>query len=148
MPVIQSLIEPNSEDFARNREVMLAYINEFREVEQKVVEKANEAKDKFINGALLPRERLNLCWICIAHFWNSAPGWLSKCMMTRTARWPEEASIAGIGYVSGIRCLVVLSNSAIKGGTISPAGLINPCDCKPSPWRTSCQWSHWPKARR
>src|SRR5690606_31284172 len=32
-------------------------------------------------------------------------------------------SIAGIGYVSGVRCLVAASNSAIKGGTISPAGL-------------------------
>ena len=31
--------------------------------------------------------------------------------------------ISGIGYVSGIRCLVIASNSAIKGGTISPAGL-------------------------
>src|SRR5699024_6664886 len=33
------------------------------------------------------------------------------------------ASIAGIGYVAGTRVLVGASNSAIKGGTVTPAGL-------------------------
>ena len=31
--------------------------------------------------------------------------------------------IAGIGYVSGTRCLIVASNSAIKGGTMTPWGV-------------------------
>lgn len=31
--------------------------------------------------------------------------------------------IAGIGYVSGTRCMVVASNSAIKGGTMTPFGV-------------------------
>jgi geranyl-CoA carboxylase beta subunit len=31
--------------------------------------------------------------------------------------------IAGIGFVSGIRCMIQINNSAIKGGTISPTGL-------------------------
>jgi len=31
--------------------------------------------------------------------------------------------ISGIGLVNGVRCLVSASNSAIKGGTISPSGL-------------------------
>ena len=124
MPVIQSLIEPNSEDFARNREVMLAYINEFREVEQKVVEKANEAKDKFHKrGKLLPRERLNLLLDRNAPFLelSSLAGY--KMHDDKDGSMAGGGLIAGIGYVSGIRCLVVLSNSAIKGGTISPAGL-------------------------
>lgn len=33
--------------------------------------------------------------------------------------------IAGIGFVSGVRCLVSASNSAIKGGTMSPMGYRN-----------------------
>lgn len=32
-------------------------------------------------------------------------------------------NIAGIGYVAGTRALIAASNSAIKGGTITPAGL-------------------------
>ena len=31
-------------------------------------------------------------------------------------------SVAGIGYVEGVRCVVTASNSAIKGGTVAPSG--------------------------
>src|SRR3546814_17106443 len=31
--------------------------------------------------------------------------------------------IGGIGYVSGVRCIVGASNSAIKGGTMTPWGV-------------------------
>ena len=31
-------------------------------------------------------------------------------------------SVAGIGYVEGVRCVVSASNSAIKGGTVAPSG--------------------------
>ncbi len=31
--------------------------------------------------------------------------------------------ISGIGFVSGVRCLISASNSAIKGGTMSPMGV-------------------------
>lgn len=31
--------------------------------------------------------------------------------------------ISGIGYVSGVRCLIIVDNFAIKGGTITPIGL-------------------------
>ena len=32
-------------------------------------------------------------------------------------------NIIGIGYVSGVRCIVSASNSAIKGGTMTPWGV-------------------------
>ncbi len=61
MPVIQSEIDVHGEAFAANREAMLAAVASFREVEQKVLDKANEAKPKFEKrGQLLPRERINL----------------------------------------------------------------------------------------
>ena len=61
MPVIQSEIDVHGTAFAQNRETMLATIAGFREVEQKVLDKANEAKAKFEKrGQLLPRERINL----------------------------------------------------------------------------------------
>ena len=47
MPVIQSEIDAQGEDFARNREAMLAAVASFREVEQKVLDKSAEAKPKF-----------------------------------------------------------------------------------------------------
>ena len=32
-------------------------------------------------------------------------------------------NVVGIGYVSGVRCLITASDAAIKGGSISPMGL-------------------------
>lgn len=61
MPAIQSELDVNGEDFARNREAMLAAVAGFRELEQKVLDKAAEARPKFEKrGQLLPRERLAL----------------------------------------------------------------------------------------
>ena len=47
MPVIQSEIDVHGEGFAQNRKAMLAAIASFRDVERKVLDKANEAKAKF-----------------------------------------------------------------------------------------------------
>jgi geranyl-CoA carboxylase beta subunit len=61
MPVLQSIIDTNSEEFQQNTEAMQACIDEFRAVEQKVIDKANESKAKIHKrGKLLPRERLKL----------------------------------------------------------------------------------------
>ena len=61
MPVIQSDIDVHGDAFAQNRQAMLTAIASFRDVEQKVLDKAAEAKPKFVKrGQLLPRERINL----------------------------------------------------------------------------------------
>ena len=61
MPVIQSEIDVHGEEFANNREAMLAAVASFRQIEQNCLNKAAEAKAKFEKrGQLLPRERLNL----------------------------------------------------------------------------------------
>lgn len=41
----------------------------------------------------------------------------------KTGQLAGGGLICGIGYVAGVRCMVVVNNSAIKGGTIAPAGL-------------------------
>ncbi|WXL24206.1 geranyl-CoA carboxylase subunit beta [Ectopseudomonas mendocina] len=124
MPVIQSEIDVHGEGFAQNREAMLAAIQSFREVEQKVLDKANEAKAKFERrGQLLPRERLNLLLDPGAPFLelSSLAGY--KLHDDKDGSMAGGGIIAGIGYISGVRCLVLANNSAIKGGTISPTGL-------------------------
>ncbi len=50
--------------------------------------------------------------------------WLATtCMMIKMAPEAGGGVIAGIGFVSGVRCLVSTSNSAIRGGTMSPMGV-------------------------
>jgi len=124
MAKLNSNIEVLSEDFTINSESMQEFVDAFRTIEKKVLDKENEAKDKFVKREkLLPRERLNLLLDRGAPFLeiSSLAGY--KMHDDKDGSMAGGGVIAGIGYVSGIRCIVIASNSAIKGGTISPAGL-------------------------
>lgn len=124
MPVIESRISPKSAEFEANREAMQTAIDGFREVEQKVADKSDEALDKFRKrGQILPQERLALLLDRGAPFLelNSLAGYMMHD--DKDGSLAGGGLIAGIGYVSGVRCMVVVNNSAIKGGTIAPAGL-------------------------
>ena len=57
MAVIQSQIDTQGEDFARNREAMLAAVSGFREIEQKLLDKAAEAQAKFDSELLREARR-------------------------------------------------------------------------------------------
>lgn len=124
MPVFESQLDTSSAEFAANCEAMQSAINAFREVEQKVVDKSEGAREKFSSkNKLLPRERLN-------HLLDRGSPFLELSSLAGYKMHDDKDGsmagggvIAGIGYVSGIRCVIVVSNSAIKGGTISPAGL-------------------------
>ena len=124
MAVLSSEIETHSEDFANNCSAMQVAIDEFRSVEEKVLAKAEQAREKFRKrGKLLPRERLNLLL-------DAGSNFLELCSLAGLKMHDDKDGsgagggiIAGIGYVSGVRCMLQVNNSAIKGGTISPAGL-------------------------
>ena len=124
MTKLSSNIDVHSEAFQANVETMKAHIQSFREIEQKVHDKENEAREKFVKrNKLLPRERINRLLDAGAPFLEicSLAGY--KMHDDKDGSMAGGGIIAGIGYVAGIRCIVVASNSAIKGGTISPAGL-------------------------
>ncbi len=121
MPQIQSELDPHSEAFARNRAAMLTAIEHVQQLEQNLLNKAAEAKTKFDKrGQLLPRERLNLLLDPGAPFLELASLAGYKLHDDKDGSAAGGGLIAGIGYVSGIRAMVVANNSAIKGGTISP----------------------------
>jgi geranyl-CoA carboxylase beta subunit len=124
MPQIQSRLDPHSEAFARNRAAMLTTIEQVRQLEQNLLNKAAEAKAKFDKrGQLLPRERLNLLLDPGAPFLELASLAGYKLHDDKDGSSAGGGLIAGIGYVCGIRAMIVANNSAIKGGTISPSGL-------------------------
>ncbi|WP_434596660.1 acyl-CoA carboxylase subunit beta [Pseudomonas sp. R4-83] len=124
MAQIHSQLDPHSEAFARNRAAMLAVIEHVQQLEQNLLNKAAEAKAKFAQrGQLLPRERLNLLLDPGAPFLELASLAGYKLHDDKDGSAAGGGLIAGIGYVCGIRAMVVANNSAIKGGTISPSGL-------------------------
>jgi len=125
MPIIESRIDQSSESFRANREQMLALIGDFRTLEQKVRDFSNSKRDRFRErNQLLPRERIALL------IDRGAP-WLELSTLAGFRMHDDDGdagiqgggSIAGIGYVSGIRCMVAASDSAIKGGTSTPMGV-------------------------
>lgn len=124
MAVIESRIDRNSDEFRANCAMMQQAVDEFRGIEQKVIAKANEQRPKFHKrGQILPHERINLLLDPGTPFLELSS--LAGHLMHDDKDGTEAGggTIAGIGYVSGVRCLVGASNSAIKGGTITPAGL-------------------------
>ena len=124
MPLIESLIDPHSAQFAQNRAAMQVGIQHLRQLEQNLLDKAEEARAKFDQrGQLLPRDRLNLLLDPGAPFLELASLAGYKLHDDKDGSAAGGGLIAGIGYVSGVRMLVVANNSAIKGGTISPSGL-------------------------
>jgi len=125
MPVIESKVDPGSEQFARNREEMLALVQKFRAVEERVEERSRRAAPKFAErGQLMPRERVARLLDPGAPFLELST--LAGYGMHDDDGWDDAmggGSIVGIGFVGGVRCLVAAHNSAIKGGAVTPMGL-------------------------
>jgi len=124
MSTLHSAIDPTSPDFARNREEMLACLAQVRAVEAKVRETEGEKAAQFRKrGALLPRERVQLML-------DRGSPFLEICALAGYRQHDDKDGspaggnvIAGIGYVRGVRCMLNASNSAIKGGTLTPWGV-------------------------
>jgi geranyl-CoA carboxylase beta subunit len=124
MAVIQSEVDVHGDTFAANREAMLAALDGFRDVERQCLEKAAQAREKFERrGQLLPRARLDLLLDAGSPFLELCALAGYKLHDDKDGSQAGGGIISGIGYIAGVRCLINASNSAIKGGTISPSGL-------------------------
>lgn len=125
MPVIPSQVDPSAARFQENREAMLALIQEFRGLEQKVRANSERARAKFEKrGQLLPRDRLSLLLDPGRPFLEFAT--LAGFKMHDDDGDQNAAGgggISGIGFIKGTRCLVSATDSGIKGGSVSPMGL-------------------------
>ena len=124
MAPIESKLDTRSEAFQRNREHMLALIGRLRALEARTREESAKAKPLFDKrGQILPRER-------IARLLDAGAPWLELCSMAGYCldnpdpekSIPGGGMIAGIGYVSGVRTMVVASDSGIDAGAIQHMG--------------------------
>ena len=124
MPMIESQLNTQSPDFQERRSAMLAKIEEVRAIAHKVFLKAESQREKFAKqNKLLPHERIQRLLDPGSPFMEICP--LAGYMMHDDKDDSEAGGgiISGIGFIEGVRCLVSANNSAIKGGTITPAGL-------------------------
>ena len=125
MPVIESAVDPHDKSFIENRAKMLERIAEFRALEQKVRDYSARAKPRFEKrGQLLPRERLALLLDRGAPFLEfSTLAGLAMHDDDGIDNVTGAGNIVGIGYVSGVRCMISASDSGIKGGASAPMGM-------------------------
>lgn len=125
MPILESNLDTSSAAFAANREAWLKLIEDFRALEQRVRDASAKTKPVFDKrGQLLPRERVARALDAGSPFLELATvaGWcLDNPDPAKTI--PGGGLVAGIGYVSGVRCMVAASDSGIDAGAIQPMGL-------------------------
>jgi geranyl-CoA carboxylase beta subunit len=124
VPAIESTIDTASEEFKRNRVHMLALVARLRALETRARAESEKAKPLFDKrGQLLPRER-------VARLLDPGAPWLELSSIAGYGldtpelekSVPGGGMIAGIGHVSGARCLVVASDSGIDAGAIQHMG--------------------------
>ncbi|WP_310452641.1 acyl-CoA carboxylase subunit beta [Sulfuritalea sp.] len=125
MPPLRSAIDTGSAAFAANVARMSERLAEVRALEQKVRDESASKRDRFEKrGQLLPRER-------VARLIDRGSDFIEFATLAGLGMHDDDGdksvlgggSIIGIGTVSGKRCVVMASDSAIKGGTIPPMGL-------------------------
>ena len=132
------------------REAMLARIAQLRALEERAAQASAKSKPVFDKrGQLLPRER-------VALLLDYGTAWLPLCSLAGfmqdskdpVSSVPGGGMVAGIGFISGARCMVVASDSGIEAGAIQPMGLEKKsCACKKSRCKTNCPSCTWWRAR-
>jgi geranyl-CoA carboxylase beta subunit len=117
-------IDPKSEIFQQQRGAMLALIARLQALEGRALAASAASKPAFDKrGALLPRERLARLLDPGAAFLElaSLAGYCTDDADPESSI-PGAAVIAGIGVVSGMRCMVVANDSGIGAGALSALG--------------------------
>ncbi|MCA0326408.1 MAG: acyl-CoA carboxylase subunit beta [Proteobacteria bacterium] len=116
---------PQSAQAQARRAAMLARIEAWHELEERAAHKSAGAKPQFDKrGQLLPRERVALLldrgapWLPL----STLAGYLQDTPDAAKSV-PGGGMVAGIGFVEGVRCMVVASDSGIDAGAIQPMGL-------------------------
>lgn len=121
MPVLESRIMPDSEGFRQNRAALLEMVSQLRSLEARARDKSNASRALFEQrGQLLPRDRLGRLLDTGAPFLelSTLAGYADPA-----ASIPGGGMLAGIGYVSGARVMIVVDDSGIDAGAIQPMGI-------------------------
>ncbi len=125
MAYIETSISTRSEAYRTNHLGMTALLERVRLLEERTRRASAASKLRFEKRAqLLPRERLSLLLDYGTPFLelSTLTGYcLDVTDPDRSV--PGGGLIAGIGYVSGVRCMIIASDSGIDAGAMQPRGL-------------------------
>lgn len=121
MGTIVTRIDPRSETYVANRNVMLEKIAAFAAlVEQaKAGGGAKYVARHHERGKLLPRERIELLVDPDSPFLELSP------VAAATTEYPVGASsVTGVGVIAGTECVVMANDPTVRGGAVNPYTMI------------------------
>jgi 3-methylcrotonyl-CoA carboxylase beta subunit len=119
VPVIQSQINPSSDVFKRNAEVMQRLVTDLKQRLEKVSQGGGvSARERHLeHGKLLPRERIKLLLDPDTEFLELSA--LAGDHLYDTDI-PAGGIITGIGRIHSVECMLVVNDATVKGGTYYP----------------------------
>ena len=125
MTRIETRIDTGSDEYAARRAALLARVAELRELERRAVIGSARARELFERrGQLLPRERVDRL-LDIGSPWlelSTLAGYgIDEPELAKSV--PGAGLITGIGFISGVRCVLSASDSGIGAGAIQKMGL-------------------------
>jgi geranyl-CoA carboxylase beta subunit len=125
MPALATVVNPKADTYKHNATRMHERLAEVRALQALVVAESESKRARFEErGQLLPRER-------VARLIDRGSDFLELCPLAGLGMHDDDGkktvmgggSIAGIGVVSGKRCVIGANDSGIKGGTVAPMGV-------------------------
>lgn len=115
-----SKIDPQSPGFARNREAMQALIDEHRQILDRAEQASEKRRTRFEErGQLTPRERLSRLLdpgMPFLELYGMANYLVDTDNPERSV--PGGNSLCGIGFVSAVRCMIMVDDSGIDAGAM------------------------------
>lgn len=119
MPIIETKLNPRSDDFRANAAALEALVADLRaKVEKLALGGGEAARDKHVSrGKLLPRDR-------IAQLLDPGTPFLELSQLAAFGMYNNDAPgagvITGIGRIAGQECVIVCNDATVKGGTYYP----------------------------
>ncbi|AXE96181.1 carboxyl transferase domain-containing protein [Paraburkholderia sp. SIMBA_050] len=119
MPIIESKLNPRSDDFRANAAALEALVADLRaKIEALALGGGQAARDKHTGrGKLLPRER-------IEKLLDPGTPFLEFSQLAAYGMYNDDAPgagvITGIGRIAGQECVIVCNDATVKGGTYYP----------------------------
>jgi len=119
MTIFQTQIDPQSEIFQTNAVMMRSLVDDLKQKLEKISEGGRaSAHDRHrAHGKLLPRERIQLLLDPNTDFLELSAFAGYKLYHDEI---PAGGIITGIGYVHQIKCMIILNDATVKGGTYYP----------------------------
>jgi len=118
----ESKLNSAAEVFSDNRKEMLALVNTVQQLKQRAADLSAQRLDRFEErGQLLPRERLQRLLDPGMPFLELY-GMANFLVDTddREQSIPGASVLSGIGFISGVRCVILVDDSGINAGAATP----------------------------